>query len=786
MADRKEFDGVYFTIYLFSLILVIVNIYYFTFPFFLEHGWVTRGLVETLLSLSDVILKTPYLTKITAVLLTFCTFISKSGRATDMKWSNILTVLGSGLLLFLAPVNPELWLLYDVMTMSGYILTTIGISLVGRKTRFTASDPDALDTFDQCRELIRTNLSVNLRTRFHWDGRWHKGWCNVVAANRTTLIIGGPGAGKTFSLIEQFIEQFAKQGVVMACYDFKYPELTNIVYNEANLNARVYKKRIGKVPTFYAINFTDPLHSNRCNPIAPRYIREGVDTAEIASIIWENAGTKSKGSNNEFFGQSAQLYIDLCILFLSKFEHGIYCTFAHLIELLGIDYRKVFAIMEEDPDMSVKVRPFANALKGKAQNQLQGQIASAQIPLNRFASPALYWILSGDDIDLNINDPKNPSIVCIGNDPERKTTYSTALALMMGRLFECCNKDGRIPSTYIIDELPTIKLPNLEYIVNTGRSRGMMPVFSVQDRTQLIRDYTKEDADIILGTAGNIFCGATNFDTAKGISDMIGTEEREDRSQTISDNSESQSMSRKEKQLVKPADIVNLTRGFFAGKIVDDGKTVIDKKLFCGEFVRDVEARKERHSKYKPLPYENREDFDIDTQEKRLAENYDECLIEYIAEQRRKEQIDQMRKEAITTLETVLDDDKTLLYMAKLETEEYDDAKKESLRGAVKDFMIQREVDRVVKKKYDSIKEDILMLSRTKSEGGVCPDDWESRFVENKKDGSGNPGGKNATDGSGKNRKKNNVQEYTGSDAPITPVFTEDEINDTEDAGTRE
>lgn len=775
MSERREFDGMYYAIFMVGLAVLASNIYYFTFPFFLERGWASRDVVEVLVLLKDDLFSSPYVTKLLTLLLSLLTFIAKSGKTTNKSWAHILSVLGIGLAIFLFPVNPDHWALYDLMAVAGYLTSSTGFSLIGRKAHFSTTETDENDTFKHSRVPIKTNMSVNMRIRYHWKGRWRKGWCNVVAPNRATLIIGGPGAGKSFSLIEQFIEQFAARGVVMACYDFKYPELTNIVYNEANLNAKKYLKTTGKVPTFYAINFTDPLHSNRCNPIAPRYIKEGVDTAEIASIIWENAGTRDKQGGNDFFALSAKQYIDLSILFLSKYRNGIYCTFAHLIELLGLDYRKVFAIMDEDPDLSIKVRPFASALKGKAQNQLQGQIASAQIPLNRFASPSLYWILSGDDIDLNINDPKNPAILCIGNDPERKNTYSTTLALMMGRLFRCCNQQGRLPSAHIIDELPTIKLPELEYHVNTGRSNGMFMTFSIQDNTQLIRDYTKDDAEILLGTAGNIFCGATNVTTAKGISEMIGTQEKEDRSHTISDNSESESLSRKEKQLVKPAQIVNFQRGFFAGRVVDDGKHVVKHKIFCAEFVRDVEARKKRHEKYKPLPYENREDFDIDSQERRMEEHYEDCLVEYVADQIKTEKIKEIRKQAISGPADGLSDDETYKYVARIEIDSYDEAKKESLRKEVKEFLFAKEVESVVRKKYDSIKDDILMLSRTKSEGGVCPDDWETRFDKQ--------GGSAPAAGTAGNA---DPSQYTGSEAPVTPVFNEDDINTDENPETRE
>ena len=265
-----------------------------------------------------------------------------------------------------------------------------GVGLIGRHLgRFNEAVNDRAETFEQCGTLMDTPDSVNIRTVYQYRQKLHTGWVNVVNPFRATLVLGTPGSGKSYSVYGPFIEQMIGKGYSMFVYDYKYPDLTEVVYNELLQNRDKYRV----VPEFCVINFQDPRYSLRCNPIKPKYIEDPADTSEIAELVMLNVN-KAAVEKEDFFTQSAKLYLDAIMWFLRIYEGGKYCTFPHAIELMAQDYKKVFRMLSREPELEAKIKPFQNALEGNAQDQLQGQIASAQIPLNKFVSKKLYWVLA--------------------------------------------------------------------------------------------------------------------------------------------------------------------------------------------------------------------------------------------------------------------------------------------------------------------------------------------------------------------------------------------------------
>jgi hypothetical protein len=152
------------------------------------------------------------------------------------------------------------------------------------------------------------------------------------------------------------------------------------------------------------------------------------------------------------------------------YQGGRYCTFPHAIELLNKKYADVFTILRSYPELENYLSPFVDAWESDAQEQLQGQIASAKIPLSRMISPALYWVMTGDDFSLDINNPKEPKILVVGNNPDRQNIYSAALGLYNSRIVKLINKKGQLKSSVIIDELPTIYFRGLDNLIATARS----------------------------------------------------------------------------------------------------------------------------------------------------------------------------------------------------------------------------------------------------------------------------------------------------------------------------
>lgn len=568
--------------------LTAILVYYEAYPF-----WAAVGLTG---KFSDIVMlglhKAGVLSgwwEVRAVCLFFCTLsvVVRSGSSREATALEIALPIILGVGLFFGGHLAGNGLLYAAMTVLGYALYLLGAIVLGRAIHAMKAVNMAKenDTFPQCEKLIQNRYSINIPMTYQYEGKQHKGYINVVNPFRGTMVIGTPGSGKSYSVYGPYIRQMIQKGFSLFVYDYKFPDLTNRVMNELLDNYDCYKRA---KPKMYVVNFDDPLFSHRFNPIHPRYLQDPIDATEIAEVIMKNA-SRENGRGDDFFSLSARCYVDLLIWFLKIYKGGHYCTFPHLIELMGQNYKNVLTVMEKFPELTVKRNTFQDALTDRAFEQLQGQIASARVPLNRFASEILYWTLSGDDFSLQINDPDEPKIVCVGNNPTRQQVYGTTLAMLMSQLFKIVNRPGKMRCGVLIDELPTIYLKGLDHLINTARSNHVAVVIGAQDKSQLVKDYDKKESDVIFNTVGNVFAGAVKGETAESLSKTFGKFEQETRSYQESDTSEHITISFQQREVLPASRIEALSQGSFCGYVADEFRQKIHPKVFCGE----IDAGKE-------------------------------------------------------------------------------------------------------------------------------------------------------------------------------------------------
>ena len=561
--------------------ILLIILYYYAYPLWASMG-LRSGFTDSLMltiyrggSFSN-----PYAVRFVCLFFCGVAVIVRSGSSKDSPWRKILIPLLSGVALFFAaPMLGNRWV-FILTTFFGYCLFFVGAVLLGRKYRsFDAHLPDYWDSFKQCEQLVSNPYSVNIPMKYQFKGKLHQGYINVVNPFRGSMVLGTPGSGKSYSIYGPFIRQMIQKGYSLFVYDYKFPDLTSRVMNELLDNYEGY----GELPPkMYVVNFDDPLYSHRFNPIHPRYLKDPIDATEIAEVILKNAN-RENAKGEDFFSLSARCYLDLLIWFLRCYKGGRYCTFPHLIELMGQDYREVLEVLQKFDELEVKRTTFADAMQDQAYEQLQGQIASARVPLIRFSSKTLYWTLSGDDFSLEMNDPKAPSIICVGNNPKRQSVYGTTLAMLMSQLFKVVNNPGKRHCAVLIDELPTIYLKGLDNLINTARSNKVAVVIGAQDKSQLVKDYDQKESDVIFNTVGNVFAGAVKGSTAEGLSKSFGKEEQEMRSYQESDSSDHVTYSWQQREVLPPNKIEALSQGSFCGYVADNYDQKIHPKTFCGE-----------------------------------------------------------------------------------------------------------------------------------------------------------------------------------------------------------
>lgn len=357
----------------------------------------------------------------------------------------------------------------------------------------------------------------------------------------------------------------------MFVYDFKFDDLSVIVYNTWLENRHKYK-----VPAeFYVINFDDLSRTHRCNPLNPSGMLDITDAAESARTILMGLNREWIKRQGDFFVESPINFLTAIIWFLRKYRDGEFCTLPHVIELMQADYDSLFTLLRTEKEIDVLINPFVNAYLNDVMEQLEGQIASAKVAMARLSSPQLYYVLSGNDFTLDINDPDKPKLVCMGNNPQKIQIYGAVLSLYVNRLVKLVNKKGKLKSSLVFDEFPTIYLNNMDSLIATARSNKVATCLGIQDFSQLRKDYGREQADVIMNIVGNIVSGQVTGDTAKQLSERFGKimQDRE----TLSINSQDTSISRS-RQLdaaVPPSKIAALSSGEFVGMVADNLDIII-------------------------------------------------------------------------------------------------------------------------------------------------------------------------------------------------------------------
>jgi hypothetical protein len=544
-----------------------------------------------------------------AVFLALSCLGTKGVKAEKIKWRNIYLCLFFGFIFFF--LNG--WLLYlplplaantafYVFTLTlGYILLLVAGLWMSRLLKHRLMEDvfnNDNESFMQETRLLENEYSVNLPTKFQYKGKRWNGWINVVNPFRASIVLGTPGSGKSYAVINNYIKQHIQKSFSLYLYDYKFPDLTDIAYNTLLNNLNSYKVK----PQFFVINFDNPRKSHRCNPIAPEFLTDISDAYEASYTIMLNLNRSWIQKQGDFFVESPIILLASIIWYLKIYQNGKYCTFPHAIEFLNRQYEDIFPILTSYPELENYLSPFMDAWKSNAQDQLQGQIASAKIPLSRMISPQLYWVMSGDDFTLDINNPAEPKILCVGNNPDRQNIYSAALGLYNSRIVKLINKKGMLKSSVIIDELPTIYFRGLDNLIATARSNKVSVCLGFQDFSQLNRDYGDKESKVIQNTVGNIFSGQAVGETAKTLSERFGKILQKRQSLTINRQDTSTSINTQLDSLIPASKIAGLSQGMFVGSVADNIDERIEQKIFHCQIMIDNEKVAREVKAYKPIP----------------------------------------------------------------------------------------------------------------------------------------------------------------------------------------
>lgn len=619
-----------------SIFLLVVHVYVYCYPSITAWHLNLEVIDRILVNFNNTtgIFNCILWSKLLAVLLLAVSCLGTHGvKGEKITWPKIYAVLVAGCALFFL----NWWLLklplphmantafYIFTLTAGYLALLMSGLWMSRLYRHNLME-DVFnmenESFMQETRLMENEYSVNLPTRFYYKKRWNNGFVNIVNIFRACMVIGTPGSGKSYAIVNSYIRQLIAKGFAIYIYDYKFDDLSTIAYNSLLKNMDKYEVK----PRFYVINFDDPRRSHRCNPINPEFMTDISDAYEASYTIMLNLNRTWIEKQGDFFVESPIILLAAIIWYLKIYKNGIYCTFPHAVELLNKPYSDLFTILTSYPELENYLSPFMDAWKGNAQDQLQGQIASAKIPLTRMISPQLYWVMTGNDFSLDINNPKEPKLLCVGNNPDRQNIYSAALGLYNSRIVKLINKKKQLKCAVIIDELPTIYFRELDNLIATARSNKVGVLLGFQDFSQLTRDYGEKESKVIQNTVGNIFSGQVVGETAKTLSERFGKVLQQRQSVSINRQDVSTSINTQLDSLIPASKIANLSQGTFVGAVADNFDERIEQKIFHAEIVVDHTKISAEEKAYQKIPvindFKDRNGNDIMMQQ--IQRNYDQ------------------------------------------------------------------------------------------------------------------------------------------------------------------
>lgn len=519
---------------------------------------------------------------------------------------------------------------YALLSLFGAVITQIGADSISKymqqkmgKDRWNVEE----ESFAQNTELIETETSVNIPYKFRFQKKTNNGWINLNPF-RGTMVIGTPGSGKSFGIINPSIRQMTAKGFSLCIYDFKFPDLAQIAFYHYLLKKA---KDENYIHQFNIINLNDVEGSKRVNPFKKEYVRTLAEAQEMAEAMvsaLQKGGASAGGGSEQFFTQSAINFLSSCIYFFATYDDGKFSTLPHLLAFMNKSYEEIFETLFTHEELFSLLSPFKTAYDNKAFDQLEGQVGTLKIFLSRLATKESFWVFSGDEVELKITDRSRPSIMILASNPGTQDINSALYSSVLNRTLRLINDKGNLPGGIIADEFPTIYIHKIDNVVATARSNKIAVLLGLQEIPQLRQFYKKEVADTISSIVGNIISGsARDKNTLEWLEKLFGKIKQKSYSQSISQQGTTTSINEKMDNMIPAGKIAALRTGEMVGMIAqneDDGTTEYQSSAISGKISLDLKKIKTEEANYAKMPvyYDFTDKKGINRKEEVLMTNF--------------------------------------------------------------------------------------------------------------------------------------------------------------------
>ena len=446
---------------------------------------------------------------------------------------------------------------------------------------------DGFDSLEKRERLLNNKIigedNEEIKLKFHHNFKRNIELLCNGNPRRGNLIVGGSGAGKSYSILNPMVIQTIKDlKVPMVLYDFKFPNSDN--QTKIALKAYLEMKKLdpNQKMNFHLTTFSRQfLHNiSRINPICADTIISDFHADSYMKTFF-SAMDKKWIKDPDFWAKSVFAYTGAVALAHKKYMKNF--SLAHIIHFLSQDYEKQVRSLVNinDSQINAKIENVRKPIiENRGGDQLSGIFSTLQNFLTNMHNPEFFYAISKEEASLHVNNPENPIFLSIGNDNQFAPVFSPLISMYCAIIFASCNREKQLPLHFMADEAPTLFLPGIDQFINTGRGNDMITTLGIQGFAQNNYVYGQEMAKVLQGSLANLFCGQLNDDGAQtSMSKMMGNYKMQNVNnsrQIGSVNSKggfTESENKSSENYIRYDEIANLDKGYFFGKVAEGNNT---------------------------------------------------------------------------------------------------------------------------------------------------------------------------------------------------------------------
>lgn len=362
-------------------------------------------------------------------------------------------------------------------------------------------------------KILTRNVMLGLNARKH-------------KRNLNVLVVGGSGAGKTFS--------YCKPNIMQANSSFVALDPKGEILRDTG---HLLEKKGYEVKILDLIN----MEKSHCyNPFV--YLRNDNDVQRLVTNLFKSTTPKGSQTSDPFWDVAASMLLLALIYYLVYKAPEEEQNFAMVMEMLSYG-----AIEDEESNEDTALDTLFNRLEDENHNHialkyyrsyhsgsgrtLKSIQVTLQSRLEKFNLESMAKLTNVDELELSSMGEKKVALFAV--IPDNDTSFNFLVSILYTQLFQqlfyiADYKYGGalpIPVHLVMDEFANVSLPDdFDKILSVMRSRNVSVSIILQNLAQLKALFEKQWESIIGNCDTFLYLGGNEQSTHKYVSELLGKE----------------------------------------------------------------------------------------------------------------------------------------------------------------------------------------------------------------------------------------------------------------------